>query len=284
MALHVCHDLSCWLRAGEARHRRAARALRRGRRRRAGRGVLPGPLRRRAGRRGQRAARRRCPTSTRWSPAPGRRRGRRAGDEPRPSRGPTTRTRPARGSPSGTRRCARCWPASSTPTTIVATLKDSGLRGMGGAGLPDRARSGSWSRGTEPGTVKYAICNADESEPGTFKDRQILADQPHLVLEGLLLRHGRGRRRAGLGVHPARVRPRGTRAARGDGRAARGRRDRAGRLRQRAAAGRSRSSSRPAATSSARRPRCWSAWRATAASRATSRRSPATTACTAGRR
>jgi formate dehydrogenase beta subunit len=36
------------------------------------------------------------------------------------------------------------------------------------------------------GTVKYAICNADESEPGTFKDRQILATQPHLVLEGLL--------------------------------------------------------------------------------------------------
>ena len=37
------------------------------------------------------------------------------------------------------------------------------------------------------GTPKYAICNADESEPGTFKDRQILAEQPHLVLEGLLL-------------------------------------------------------------------------------------------------
>src|SRR5208283_4594307 len=36
-------------------------------------------------------------------------------------------------------------------------------------------------------TPKYAICNADESEPGTFKDRQILADQPHLVLEGMLL-------------------------------------------------------------------------------------------------
>src|SRR4029079_5016756 len=40
---------------------------------------------------------------------------------------------------------------------------------------------------TQPGDVKYAICNADESEPGTFKDRQILATQPHLVLEGLLL-------------------------------------------------------------------------------------------------
>jgi NADH:ubiquinone oxidoreductase subunit F (NADH-binding)/NADH:ubiquinone oxidoreductase subunit E len=69
---------------------------------------------------------------------------------------------------------------------IVATLKDSGLRGMGGAGFPTGQK---WSlvRGAEPGSTKYAIVNADESEPGTFKDRQILAQQPHLVLEGLLL-------------------------------------------------------------------------------------------------
>jgi formate dehydrogenase/NADH-quinone oxidoreductase subunit F len=69
---------------------------------------------------------------------------------------------------------------------VVATLKESGLRGMGGAGFPTGTK---WDlvAATEPGGVKYAICNADESEPGTFKDRQILADQPHLVLEGLLL-------------------------------------------------------------------------------------------------
>ncbi len=72
------------------------------------------------------------------------------------------------------------------PDDIIATLKDSGLRGMGGAGFPTGQK---WAvvRSTQPGTVKYAICNADESEPGTFKDRQILATQPHLVLEGLLL-------------------------------------------------------------------------------------------------
>jgi formate dehydrogenase beta subunit len=70
--------------------------------------------------------------------------------------------------------------------TIVQTLKDSGLRGMGGAGFPTGQKWGL-VRGTQPGDVKYAICNADESEPGTFKDRQILATQPHLVLEGLLL-------------------------------------------------------------------------------------------------
>jgi NADH:ubiquinone oxidoreductase subunit F (NADH-binding)/NADH:ubiquinone oxidoreductase subunit E len=72
------------------------------------------------------------------------------------------------------------------PETIVATLKDSGLRGMGGAGFPTGQKWGL-VRDTQPGDVKYAICNADESEPGTFKDRQILATQPHLVLEGLLL-------------------------------------------------------------------------------------------------
>jgi formate dehydrogenase beta subunit len=68
---------------------------------------------------------------------------------------------------------------------LVAILKDSGLRGMGGAGFPTGQKWGLVR--AAGGDTKYAICNADESEPGTFKDRQILADQPHLVLEGLLL-------------------------------------------------------------------------------------------------
>ena len=68
---------------------------------------------------------------------------------------------------------------------VVSTLSDSGLRGMGGAGFPTGKK---WELvAAADDTVKYAICNADESEPGTFKDRQILADQPHLVIEGLLL-------------------------------------------------------------------------------------------------
>ncbi|MEP7202001.1 MAG: NAD(P)H-dependent oxidoreductase subunit E [Ilumatobacteraceae bacterium] len=69
---------------------------------------------------------------------------------------------------------------------VIETLKDSGLRGMGGAGFPTGQK---WAivRDAQPTGSKYAICNADESEPGTFKDRQILATQPHLVLEGLLL-------------------------------------------------------------------------------------------------
>jgi len=68
---------------------------------------------------------------------------------------------------------------------LIAALKDSGLRGMGGAGFPTGRK---WDLVlAQEATPKYAICNADESEPGTFKDRDILATQPHLVLEGMLL-------------------------------------------------------------------------------------------------
>ncbi len=71
------------------------------------------------------------------------------------------------------------------PGQVIAALKDSGLRGMGGAGFPAGRK---WELvAAQAATPRYVICNADESEPGTFKDRQILAEQPHLVLEGLLL-------------------------------------------------------------------------------------------------
>jgi NADH:ubiquinone oxidoreductase subunit F (NADH-binding)/NADH:ubiquinone oxidoreductase subunit E len=72
-----------------------------------------------------------------------------------------------------------------TADQVMSTLQDAGLRGMGGAGFPAGRKWGLVA--AQPGTPKYVICNADESEPGTFKDRQILAEQPHLVLEGLLL-------------------------------------------------------------------------------------------------
>jgi NADH:ubiquinone oxidoreductase subunit F (NADH-binding)/NADH:ubiquinone oxidoreductase subunit E len=68
---------------------------------------------------------------------------------------------------------------------VTRALADSGLRGMGGAGFPTGRK---WELvAVQTAAPKYAICNADESEPGTFKDRQILAEQPHLVLEGMLL-------------------------------------------------------------------------------------------------
>jgi formate dehydrogenase beta subunit len=68
---------------------------------------------------------------------------------------------------------------------VITTLQDSGLRGMGGAGFPAGRK---WALvAAQQASPRYVICNADESEPGTFKDREILARQPHLVLEGLLL-------------------------------------------------------------------------------------------------
>lgn len=68
---------------------------------------------------------------------------------------------------------------------LIADLKEAGLRGMGGAGFPTALK---WRTVRDAaGDEKFAICNADESEPGTFKDREILASLPHLVWEGLLL-------------------------------------------------------------------------------------------------
>jgi NADH:ubiquinone oxidoreductase subunit F (NADH-binding)/NADH:ubiquinone oxidoreductase subunit E len=71
------------------------------------------------------------------------------------------------------------------PAGVIAALRDAGLRGMGGAGFPTGQKWGLVA--AEPATPRYVICNADESEPGTFKDRQILSDLPHLVLEGIIL-------------------------------------------------------------------------------------------------
>ena len=68
---------------------------------------------------------------------------------------------------------------------VLTELKQSGLRGMGGAGFPTGTK---WElvRNT-PGEVKYVVCNADESEPGTFKDRVILQYLPELVIEGMVI-------------------------------------------------------------------------------------------------
>src|SRR5579863_2655379 len=65
------------------------------------------------------------------------------------------------------------------------TLKASGLRGLGGAGFPTESK---WQLVRQAqGPEKFIVCNADESEPGTFKDRFILAHLPHLVIEGMIL-------------------------------------------------------------------------------------------------
>jgi len=68
---------------------------------------------------------------------------------------------------------------------VIAALKSAGLRGMGGAGFPT---SSKWElvRGA-PGSQKYIVCNADESEPGTIKDRGIMENVPYLVIEGMII-------------------------------------------------------------------------------------------------
>jgi len=68
---------------------------------------------------------------------------------------------------------------------VIATLKASGLRGLGGAGFPTGMK---WEIVRKaPGPDKYIVCNADESEPGTIKDRFILTHAPHLVVEGMIV-------------------------------------------------------------------------------------------------
>jgi NADH-quinone oxidoreductase F subunit len=72
-----------------------------------------------------------------------------------------------------------------SPESIVAEVKESNVRGRGGAGFPMGVKWGFLPRERQ-GPV-YLICNADEGEPGTFKDRQILEYDPHLLLEGMAI-------------------------------------------------------------------------------------------------
>ena len=71
------------------------------------------------------------------------------------------------------------------PEDIVEEVKKSGLRGRGGAGFPCGVKWGFIKRGGSKPT--YLICNADESEPGTFKDRYIIHQDPHQLIEGMII-------------------------------------------------------------------------------------------------
>ena len=72
-----------------------------------------------------------------------------------------------------------------SPETIVDEVKKSGLRGRGGAGFPTGMK---WSFIAKPeGVPRHLVCNADESEPGTFKDRFLMEFIPHLLIEGLIV-------------------------------------------------------------------------------------------------
>ncbi len=113
------------------------------------------------------------------------------GERPLPPDEPTSAPKrwPSDPYPDASKRYAMLERALADPerarTEIPAALERAGLRGMGGAGFPTGVK---WRLVRDAkGQPKHAIVNADESEPGTFKDRVVLEELPHLVLEGLLL-------------------------------------------------------------------------------------------------
>ena len=71
------------------------------------------------------------------------------------------------------------------PAAITEEVKKSNLRGLGGAGFPTGVKWGFIPKGST--APKYLVVNADEGEPGTFKDRYILERDPHALIEGMLI-------------------------------------------------------------------------------------------------
>jgi NADH-quinone oxidoreductase subunit F len=70
------------------------------------------------------------------------------------------------------------------PDDVLSQIANSGLRGRGGAGFRMGQKAGFLPRGD---MAKYLVCNADESEPGTFKDRELMQKSPHMLIEGMII-------------------------------------------------------------------------------------------------
>ena len=75
--------------------------------------------------------------------------------------------------------------AADDPPAVIDLIEESGLRGRGGAGFP-AGKKWRFCR-ANPGQRKYLICNGDEGDPGAFMDRAVLEDNPHSVIEGMLI-------------------------------------------------------------------------------------------------
>ncbi len=72
-----------------------------------------------------------------------------------------------------------------SPEEVITEIKQSGLRGRGGAGFPTGVK---WELGRKaPGDIKYLVCNADEGDPGAFMDRAVIEGNPHSVIEGMTI-------------------------------------------------------------------------------------------------
>src|ERR1051326_8203358 len=76
---------------------------------------------------------------------------------------------------------------SMTPNEVVEEVKASGLRGRGGAGFPTGLKWSFVPSGKDAPHPKYLVANADEMEPGTFKDRLLLEGDPHQFIEGMII-------------------------------------------------------------------------------------------------
>ena len=95
---------------------------------------------------------------------------------------------------------------------IVEEMKESGLRGRGGAGFPTGLKWSFMPKQSD-GRPCYLVVNADESEPGTCKDRDIMRHDPHKLVEGCLIAGFAMGAHAALHLHPRRVLQRGARPA-----------------------------------------------------------------------
>jgi len=74
-----------------------------------------------------------------------------------------------------------------TPPAVIEIIQDAKLRGRGGAGFPTGRKWSFMPMGDQASAVKFLVCNADEMEPGTFKDRMLMEGSPHQLIEGIAL-------------------------------------------------------------------------------------------------
>jgi NADH-quinone oxidoreductase subunit F len=140
------------------------------------------------------------------------------------------------------------------PADVLQEMLDSGVRGRGGAGFAMGRKMSFIPKGTMD---KYLVCNADESEPGTFKDRELMQKNPHLLIEGIIIGA------YCIGANKSFIFIRGEYAYVADILDAAVAEARAAGFLGENILG----SAAPGPTSAARRRRCWTRWRASAATR-----------------